>query len=880
MRCHFGSQPPGQLRNPADLSKFLQHTGGEKLREDAGGEMDPLPAMEASTLPKGWRRDPPSEKSVGSGALKMGRVTGIPAAGAWAARLEIANLLEKRCDPESLIEMIRRGEEGEHALRVDGSGPEGEILGLPPRAPTESEKSSPARTPGSHVPMDEDEVRDLFPDSSMTEVLEEQQAILSAIKSKVGESSAPWLKTKGSDYPSSSASGLRMKPLQVNFARPATPPPMGMRFDPPKRKVSGMGADPRLDEPEHLQFKRKAEPPPLGVKSQVSRTVNWGAVAGSRKENSLEDRERENLEVYLKEALEIFEDLESIGLRMDLRRYVRKEGAGIDRKSFLFHTSPNRASTGLRYVRVMKGLTGWVEQFGPLPAEEEAHPFERLRVVEYVEHLVQKGVGSHTPQTLLFALDFFGKAFGFEVAGSIWNRAKRLPVRYAKAKPGLAKRAPVFSKQTLATLESIVQDPFVSKPGRTAAGKLRLCCQASIRYDDLLHTAAKDLERVRRRGSTRIVAVRAKTTQGKTRARPWIASLMGVEAHGSTFLMDDHFGKEVARDPDQLTVNPARMETDAAAVKRVLTARKSTGKDVGMTETEIGLLRWHGCKATVTTLMQHLQMDPRTVRFAGDWGAKEDAMPDVYLREALLMVLKGQEACLSYLREGGDMGGLVSGGLVGLGKPPGDGGVPGSTEAGVNQPEAMAAEKARVDAAKAAVGTYEGVDASKVCREYLDSCFSQADGLLDQKAIDEEVKQPPLHQSRVEALLEASAEDDEVYVTYIFDGPKPVVKAEPGDEGGDSVVEMPAVIGPDPQLADEDGDMEGLTSRVVMLNRPKASSRVHLPANTHKDGELEAAAPKCGVSGDYGYIDAGEPQTPAQDASGSEVRAAVGSCAV
>lgn len=44
-------------------------------------------------------------------------------------------------------------------------------------------------------------------------------------------------------------------------------------------------------------------------------------------------------------------------------------------------------------------------------------------------------------------------------------------------------------------------------------------------------------------------------------------------------------------------------------------------------------------------------------------------MPDTYLREAQLMVLRGQESCMAYLRSGGDFGGLVSSVLVGSGPP-------------------------------------------------------------------------------------------------------------------------------------------------------------------------------------------------------------------
>ena len=114
---------------------------------------------------------------------------------------------------------------------------------------------------------------------------------------------------------------------------------------------------------------------------------------------------------------------------------------------------------------------------------------------------------------------------------------------------------------------------------------------------------------------------------------------------------------------------PARLETDVFMVKEALKAFKSSGGDPGMTDQELDLLRWHGGKATLTTLMQHLELDPKMIRLAGDWSAKEDTMPDTYLREAQLMVLRRQESCMAYLRSGGDFGGLVSRGLVGSGPP-------------------------------------------------------------------------------------------------------------------------------------------------------------------------------------------------------------------
>lgn len=151
----------------------------------------------------------------------------------------------------------------------------------------------------------------------------------------------------------------------------------------------------------------------------------------------------------------------------------------------------------------------------------------------------------------------------------------------------------------------------------------------------------------------------------------WLAVLvdMVLVVHGTCWMEDDHFGKKTTRDGEGFTRLPARLETDVFMVKEALKAFKSSGGDPGMTDQELDLLRWHEGKATLTTLMQHLELDPKMIRLAGDWSAKEDTMPDTYLREAQLMVLRGQESCMAYLRSGGDFGGLVSSGLVGSGPP-------------------------------------------------------------------------------------------------------------------------------------------------------------------------------------------------------------------
>ena len=464
-------------------------------------------------------------------------------------------------------------------------------------------------------------------------------------------------------------------------------------------------------------------------------------------------------------------------------------------------------------------------------------------------------------------------------------RPKRLAVRYAKAKPGLASRAPIFQKETLKALEAMVMDPYLGRPSRISAGKLRLCVQASIRYDDLLHTPIGSLEWVRRRGSSTIVGVRAKSTQGKNKARPWVASILGVTeegdgwlqdlirlvlaAHGTNYAQDDHFGKETTRDGDHFTLRPARMESDVTAVKRALNGFKASGGHTGMSEEETNLLRWHGSKATLTTLMQHLQLDPRAIRFAGDWSSREDTMPDVYLREAQLMVLKGQETCLAYLRQGGDFGGLVSGGSVGD-DPKGDGGeIPsGPQESEAQNAEAMERQRQLIANAKEAASRFEGVSPEGVAKDFLDPAFSDG-GALDPSVVEEELKSPPeLDPAVLQKILVSEEDNDDVYVTYSFDNKAkiPTVKEEGAEDTKGAVAEVqPESVGEVP-LTDEDGDLEGMTGSFVILDKPSSTSKLHLPVMRRRSEGLDPLSePRCGARGKFCLIEAGEAMDPATE---------------
>ena len=864
----------------------------------------------------GERGEEGSWERVSDPEFQLGTTSGVIAAGAWGARLEIAGLIEAGCSSEQLLSIIRRGKESGEPLRLTspsrGAGPsEKAHSGVGSYSPRSERGLRRSRTrsvvASPSAPLEED-----TPDKGVSQLLEnegedmesviaEQKMILSTLARR--EDDPPWMfpapLSKEPLYGSGTkvASGLKMEATPMSFSKKANPPPKESAVSKPPapaRVIQAVAAE----EESLPTFSRKAKPPPVGtlpepVRAGVPPTPRPG---GNTKADTLEEREHENLRKFMIDALEIFEGMEVLGIPMDVSRYVRTT-KGVDKDKFLLHTAPNRASTGLRYTRVMKGIMSWVESFDPIPAGERPTPLECLRLVEYIELLMQKGVGFNTPQTLLFAVDFFSKAFGFNPAGQEWNRAKRLAMRYKKSKPGLANRAPLFGKETLRSLEEIVLNDLFQTPFRIAAGKLRLCCQASIRYDDLVHTPLSSLEWVRRKGGTTVVAVRAKSTQGKNKARPWIASLMGtrpendrwlcvllemvLDIHGSSWKADDHFGKDVSRDYEGFTRKPARLESDVASVKMALRLYKKDGGEPAMTDREIDLLRWHGGKATLTSLMQHLELDPKMIRLAGDWAAKEDAMPDTYLREAQLMVLRGQESCLSYLRSGGDFCSLVSDGLVGFGPPTGDGdpGKPADASHGeasgvAEEKPVPSAEEALRRAAARLAGVrleYQGMPGKELCAAFLDRGFD-GDGRPLIEVADAETQAPVLPVEEIQKLLEPNDPSNDVYVVYSFDGAVKEVKAEPTEEGGEGQAGVADLrpIEPEPLdavMEDDDDDREGRTLRFAMVERPTASSRLHLPA-TGTDGtktSLVVPTPRCGVKGDYSFVMAGEAIDPATE---------------
>ena len=82
---------------------------------------------------------------------------------------------------------------------------------------------------------------------------------------------------------------------------------------------------------------------------------------------------------------------------------------------------------------------------------------------------------------------------------------------------------------------------------------------------------------------------------------------------------------------------PATIGGDVILVRAALLEYLRAGHE------EIQGLRWHGAKATLTSMMQILGISPRAVRFAGDWGSKDESMADTYMNKAQLLVLKAQD---------------------------------------------------------------------------------------------------------------------------------------------------------------------------------------------------------------------------------------------
>ena len=553
------------------------------------------------------------------------------------------------------------------------------------------------------------------------------------------------------------------------------------------------------------------------------------------------------MEKYYKDAFAIYSFFGTKGVDLDLKEIIEK-GQSQDDEKFKLLTAPSRASTGLGYSRMMRRFIDW--RLGRRDLDVvEGSPGQKMGILDFTIHLVQIESGRMTPRAFLYAWEFFSKAFGYQADGPHWGRAKRLSSQYAQIREVGVSKAPAFTKTTMMALESIVLNKEVSVDQRLAAAKLRLCIQASIRHSDMQNTPLSACEWVRKPGSNMIIGLRSRARKGKTGPRLWIISLRGaspdgdgwvqamvellINTHGPDWKHHDYMGRMPSAIAGEFLAGPSRIEVDVTSVKNALEEFGRSGGDAGLSESELSLLRWHGAKASMSSIMQHLNIPPKVVRIQGAWRNKEDAMADSYLRAAQILVLEAQERCLSYLRNGGDLPHLT-------GEPLG-GKLPSE--------EDTSDDKSRVE---------EAMGAPKHFAAHMDTLPPE---LLSEKDFDEEKKVK-------DGVLVSEAENliSDHQASECLDDYSPTSPAD--TDFGEEVKRVLPVVddrreGPvnasEIQEKFDALDTEGMVQALVQTRAPTDSSKLHLPKMDPEDDELPAVAtPRCGVRGVFDYIHAEE----------------------
>ena len=417
---------------------------------------------------------------------------------------------------------------------------------------------------------------------------------------------------------------------------------------------------------------------------------------------------------------------------------------------------PKKAATGMRYVRLMENFLEWVRKHEVANGGTLVNPVGKDLVWLYLHDLTKSSVGRMTPKSFLHALQFFSEALGYPTDAVRCRRTRKLVDVHSK--PTKAKsQAPMFTVETMDYLEQVVTDPSLPKGYRVAAGKLRLCIQASLRWDDLAKTHFANVEWIRRRGENKVVGLRSKFGESKTGPRPWVASYLGVtregddwlcclvnllvESHGEAFKTHDHVGKSYGADGLSATTNMATFDQDVSFIRFLLVSAVEAGFELGVDLDDAKKARWHGAKPTLTSVMMHTGEGDRAVRFSGNWKEQRESMSDTYLRESQLLVLSAQEKALEYLREGGKIETLV-------GVPIGSSVQPGQSET---------AREGKVRRVEPSDWKSPGLELRDVVPSTLEECVSH--GPLDEASLAGEMSGEDLT-TPLEVLLGGEPKED------------------------------------------------------------------------------------------------------------------------
>lgn len=443
---------------------------------------------------------------------------------------------------------------------------------------------------------------------------------------------------------------------------------------PPDEQSLPGGEESFLDEKgTHASFEKRALAPVYPAISSEVREFKDPVPRGGATAAAAKDAEEKALGDFDARAVAIYVELDEMGVEMEITNILIDVPQDDWVAGFAALARPKRAATGLRYVRLFENFLEWAGKMWPDKKSLGKAILDKETVWKYLFSLVQEGRGKKTPASLLHAVQFFGNAFGYHSDSFRCMRCRKLADAHAKVdKPRSQGR--MFNVQTMEFLEQAITNPRLSKGLRVTAGKLRLCIQASLRWDDLQRTPFGNVEWIRRRGENRVVGLRSKFGDSKTGPRPWIASYLGVsedgddwlpvfvnllmEVHGEGWRHHDHMGKSFTPDGHLTTTAVASFDQDVQFLRWMLSTAVEEKVDLGLSLSQAKSSRRHGAKSTLTSVMMHLEVGERAVRFAGNWKECRETMSDTYLRESQLLVLSAQEKALHFLRNGGDVGGL------------------------------------------------------------------------------------------------------------------------------------------------------------------------------------------------------------------------------
>eukprot|EP00435_Cladocopium_sp_Y103_P010122 s4583_g2.t1 len=636
-RSRHGSE--GRVSRSHPRSEKEASQGRPRSDKDENLER-PLKRSEAPERPEQDRR-------------KLGKTSGFFALGAWAARMEIAEMLESGVPVAELLAEINSGREGDDPLTAASGPPE-------PKAPSKEE--SPPASLGKKP-------------SSGSGKQDREKPGSEKPSSPKRSSSTHLTIGRSSEAPSWAKSHLV---TSFTFGRkPAEPPPAPPRAPSVDSREGSAGVHSEGYEPsvadstavamEEMfssgvlgEFKKRAERPAHPGEQVQGKDPYIPRVLPTR----ARPLEMQKLEQYRVATRDLFEELVIIGVPMDLIADITSDGNTIDDAAFTLLTDPKSAGTGLRYARLVKRfITAYLNA---KEAGVKLPVFGHEFMQSFVIGLIKEGAGFRTPQSFLYAVEFYSGIFGFDCPGAAHPRVRKLARDYQGKAPE-RNPAPHFEVSFLNYLEKVVLDESRDLQTRVACGKLRLCTQASIRHSDLAGTAMSDVEWCRLVGGSEVLGLRAKAAFTKSGPRPWAAALLGVVPANDAWLtslvalllkMHGPGWKEhtfvgcAANKAGGFDLRPPLIDEDIYTVKRALKSDADEGKPVPLSLQEIGALRWHSCKSTIPTYMTHFGVTTRTVRFQGAWRKSSQAMPDLYLRESQTIVMKGQMEVLDQIRRG------------------------------------------------------------------------------------------------------------------------------------------------------------------------------------------------------------------------------------